>query len=204
MKWRKINSELYYVIHRGWDSGVLCGLEKIRLFPCAWAHFYAKVFSQQGLSMQQGTCIRPFIYQHASSPCSPRPHCLSPTAGYGGASSSSLVWSKGTPLWGAREAGCCDGLWCIWEGRASVREGRQDAVPPQHSWEGSLRLFLNQDGYFWAGVHGAADFTRSCWFYNYKHTLCRRSRMSRLRISTRKLSLAVLQEGIWKMLSVDD
>lgn len=42
-------------------------LEKIRLFPDAWAHFYAEVFSHDFISIQQDACIRCSIHEHASS-----------------------------------------------------------------------------------------------------------------------------------------
>lgn len=43
-------------------------LEKIRLFPDAWAHFYAEVFSHDFISIKQDACIRCSIHEHASSP----------------------------------------------------------------------------------------------------------------------------------------
>lgn len=111
------------VIQCGWDSGVLHRLEKMRLFPDSWSHFYAKGFFSQHCirvksSMHQdtsacikGACIRPSTHQHAGSSHS---SCNVVSIGVSGGLQAGVWYApKGTPLWTAKEGGCHSALWCL-------------------------------------------------------------------------------------------
>lgn len=148
------------------------------------------------LSMHQGAYLRPSTYQHASS--SPTTSNVVSIGVYGGTSGWSLVCSKKGPFSRQpRKQGAttsCDvsrqGVWVQvetlkWEaecGPLLTRLGQ--ATPTVVSGAGLRGQYMN--------------------LLILQVYLCRRSRISRLRMTIRRLSLAVLQEGILKMFSVDD
>lgn len=101
------------VIQCEWYSGVLCRHERMRLFPCSWSDFYARVFFPNMVCEWNPACIR--IHQHASG-CRLQTHqhagtshfsCCGAAIGASGVLQAG-VWHalKGDPLWTAKEAGC--------------------------------------------------------------------------------------------------
>lgn len=191
------------VIQCGWDSGVLRRLEKMRLFPDSWSHFYSKGFFSQHCirvksSMHQdtsacikGACIRPSTHQHAGSSHS---SCNVVSIGVSGGLQAG-VWLQKGPLSGQprREGAtvrCAVWAESIGTGWVSKMEGRV-CFPEQ---ETSMAIARG------AGP-GGQGYQRLLILQLY---LCRGTRKSRLRMTIRRHIPAGLQVRILKIFSEDD
>lgn len=161
------------VIQCEWYSGVLCRRERMRLFPCSWSDFYARVFFPNMVCEWNPACIR--IHQHASGCRLQTQHTSAfrhiPLLLLWGcrrslwsASGWSLTCSERRPSLNSQgsrvPATMCCGVWAESAGAGKVSRMEGSVVPSSQDWKRpTLQLVMEQDG---EGVG-----IRGCWFCNY-------------------------------------